>query len=322
MLNVTMEEFNKLDFTLYQNNPVIRCFGGSAIAADPSVLSPENSHDNKWHLVCHTYYGVYHFESDDGINFVKKGKIVSRAMRPDLKYIDGTYYMYYERVQILPARALSAICVIKWKSEIYLIKSKDLVNWSKPTPIIEYSMPYQKGKMGTSISNPFLVKEDSEYRLYYSANLSYLSDCKFCEPTYIALARATSPDGPFVSDEKPIMSPSNEDKYNNKGCGCIKVYKVKDGYIALQNGIYMEGKDSHSMIMLLNSDDGINFRYVKPLIVPQMVGDDPWMAQYVYASNLTYYQNKFYIHFNARNVASPLKGKEHIGIALAQYQCE
>ena len=96
MKNLTFEQFNSADFTLFENNPIIRNPLSSFVVADPSVLTPDKSHDGKWHLFCHTFFGVYHYESDDGIRFVKKQKIVSRAMRPDINYIDGRYYLFYD----------------------------------------------------------------------------------------------------------------------------------------------------------------------------------------------------------------------------------
>ena len=66
--------------------------------------------------------------------------------------------------------------------------------------------------------------------------------------------------------------------------------------------------------MLLKSDDGENFEFVKPFLVPQRCGDNNWMAQFVYACCLTYYEGKLRLYFNARNVANPILGRESIGI--------
>jgi hypothetical protein len=58
MKNLTFEQFNKADFTLYEKNPIIKNPAESFVIADPSVLTPEMCHDNKWHLFCHTFFGV------------------------------------------------------------------------------------------------------------------------------------------------------------------------------------------------------------------------------------------------------------------------
>ena len=70
--------------------------------------------------------------------------------------------------------------------------------------------------------------------------------------------------------------------------------------------------------MLLRSDDGESFEFVKPFLVPQKCGKNNWMAQYVYACCLTYYEGKLRLYFNARNVSDNLRGRESIGIYEAQ----
>ena len=49
MINLTFQEFLSADFRLYKNNPVIHNPAYSPVIADPSVLTPEISHDGKWH---------------------------------------------------------------------------------------------------------------------------------------------------------------------------------------------------------------------------------------------------------------------------------
>lgn len=319
MINVTFEEFKNVKFELFENNPIIKRFGSSTVVADPSVIPPEKSGDGKWHLFCHTFYGVYRFESNDGINFINKGRVVKNAMRPDINVIDGVYYLYYERVQPLIKRGLAAIRKAKWFSEIYLIKSKDLENWTKPEKVVGYDKTYQAFDKGVSVSNPFLLKKDGKYVMYFSAGLTFLEDCNFSEPTFIARAESDMPDKLFVADEVPILKPDRANKRMNRCCGCIKVYELLDCYIGLQNGIYMdENGNSHSVIALLKSDDGKKFEYVKPLISPIKCGENEWMAQYVYACSLVESGRKLWIYFNARNEASIRKGRENIGVAIAE----
>ncbi|MCQ2603233.1 MAG: hypothetical protein MJ193_04825, partial [Clostridia bacterium] len=111
MLDLTFEQLNEAKFKLYDGNPVIYSPASSSIIADPSVLTPDNSHDGKWHLFCHTIWGVNHYSSTDGINFKKEGKVLSRAMRPDINYIDGLYFLYYERVQPILIKGLTFLGV-------------------------------------------------------------------------------------------------------------------------------------------------------------------------------------------------------------------
>ena len=127
----------------------------------------------------------------------------------------------------------------------------------------------------------FKLNIKGKNRLYYSCGQTFIKDCGFCEPTHISFAESKAISKGYTSRTEPIISPDKNNKYLNLCSGCIKVYKLKDCYIGLQNGIYEDGGKSHSAIMLLKSDDGENFEFVKPFLVPQRCGDNNWMAQFV-----------------------------------------
>ena len=317
MLNLTFNDFNNLEFKLYDKNPIIKNPLSSFVIADPSVITPDVSHDNRFHLFCHTFFGVYMYSSNDGISFKKVKKITNRAMRPDINYVDGTYYLFFERTKPVICNLLSLIG-FKWKSEIYCTESTDLKNWCKPYSVITKSRDYQEDERGLAISNPFLLKTENKFRLYYSCGQTFIKDCGFCEPTHISFAESKSINKDYVSLEKPIISPDKNSEYLNLCSGCLKVYKLKDCYIGLQNGLFEKDGKSHSAIMLLKSDDGINFDFVKPFLVPQKCGTNNWMAQYVYACCLTKDNNKLRLYFNARNVSNNLSGRESIGVFEAE----
>lgn len=314
---VTTKEFTELVFTQYEGNPIVKHTPFSTVIADPSILTPAETHDGKWYMFCHTLYNVVKTVSDDGVNFSRPEKVLPRGMRPNINRIGGKYYLYYERTQPLLPKAISMVGG-KWYSEIYLTTSDDLVSWSKPIPIITKEKPYHTYEKGTSISNPFLTEIGEKYRLYYSAGLTYLEDCRFCEPTCISYAESDIPDGNFISQEKPVITPDVNDPGMNRCAGCIKIYRVKDGYIGLQDGIYRTEKgDSMSAIRLLASEDGKKFKFVKNLVEPGIFYERTWMAQYVYACDLVYFDGKFRIYFNARDKANPLSGRENIGFTEA-----
>ena len=313
MNQLSFKELNEASFSLYKNNPIIKNPASSFVIADPSVLTPDVSHDKKWHLFCHTFFGVHHYISDDGISFKKVQKITGRAMRPNINYIDGKYYLFYERTRPPVINALTLIG-FKWKSEIYCTESTDLKSWSEPYLVLGNTRHYEKDENGTALSNPFLMNINGVNRLYYSCGQTFIKDCGFCEPRHISFAESKSITKGYTARPEPIISPDSNTEWLNLCSGCLKVYKLKDCYIGLQNGIYEENGNSHSAIMLLKSDDGENFSFVKHFLVPQKCGDSNWMAQYVYACCLTYYQGKLRLYFNARYVANNLHGRESIGI--------
>lgn len=312
MRNLTFDQINNAEFTLYKNNPVIKHQWNSFVAADPSVLTPDETPDKKWHLFCHTFYGINHYESDNGIDFRLINKVVPRAMRPDINYIDGKYYLFYERVLPLALQALTVVGM-KGKSEIYCTESTDLKSWSEPYRVIGKTRPFEEDDKGQAISNPFLLRMDDNYRLYYSCGQTFIKDCGFCEPTYINYAESKDISKGYISRETPIIRPDKNSEYLNLCSGCIKVYKLADCYIGLQNGLFERDGKSHSAIMLLRSDDGENFEFCRMFLEPQMCGDNNWMAQFVYASHLVYYEGRLRLYFNARNVANTFTGRESIG---------
>lgn len=319
MESLTTEQIKNADFTLFPGNPVIKPFDASSIVADPSVLTPDLAVDKRWHMFLHNNFGVYHFTSDDGIHFRKVKKLFARAMRPNINLIDGTYYLFYERTAPLITNALTLINLTKWKSEIYMSKSLDLINWSKSEKIIGHTREYEKNSRGLSISNPFLLKDGGKFRLYYSCALTYIRDCGFCEPKYISFAESDFIDSGFISAENPIISPDKNSRFLNLCSGCIKVYKVSDGYVAFQNGIYEENGKSKSAIIMLSSKDAKSFKFEKVILQPKSDNGKTWMNQFVYASHLVKYKDELRLYFNARDCANPIKGRECIGLCIAKF---
>ena len=317
MKNLTTQQILDAEFSISEKSPVLCPFDGGFVVADPSLLTPDKCHDKKWHMFFHTTFGVYHAESEDGIDFSKREKILNRAMRPNINFIDGTYYLFYERTLPLFMNALNVVNLAKWKSEIYVVTSTDLIHWTAPERAIPHTRDFEKSGRGTALSNPFLLQKENLNRLYYSCGMTYIDDCRFCEPTYITYAESDSITDGYVSAEKPLISPDKSNPYLNLCSGCIKVYKVSDGYIGVQNGIYEKDGRSHSAILLMTSDDGLNFTYRKTLVEPCVVHGKDWMKQFVYASHLVRHGDKLRLYFNARNIANPLSGRECIGFAEA-----
>ncbi len=317
MENLTTKQIIEAEFKVNVSSPVIKPFDGSFIVADPSVLTPSDSHDNKWHMFLHTNLGVYQFISDDGIHFLKKQKVVNRAMRPNINRIDNTYYLFYERTRSLFMNALNVVNAVRWKSEIYVTQSDDLENWSEPKLVIGNTRDFEISHRGTAISNPFLLQEEGINRLYYSCGMTYIDDCKFCEPTHISYAESKDITKGYVSAETPLISPDKNNPYLNLCSGCLKVYKLSDGYIGIQNGIYEKDGKSHSAIFLMTAPDGLNFKFEKMLVEPQVVNGKDWMKQFVYASHLVKNGDTLRLYFNARNISNPVLGRECIGFAEA-----
>ena len=141
MKNITTGQILNADFRISAESPVLRPRGGSIVVADPSMLTPDVAHDGKWHMFFHTTFGVCHAESTDGIKFSKPEKIAKRAMRPNINFIDGRYYLFYERTRPVIFNLLSLVGA-KWESEIYCVESTDFTTWSKAYPVIRQTRDY------------------------------------------------------------------------------------------------------------------------------------------------------------------------------------
>ena len=317
MIDLTIDQFRQLNFAV-QPHPILAPFGGAFVVADPSVLTPDQATDGQWHMFLHTTFGVYHFRSTDGIDFRRVQKVARNAMRPNINKVGDCYYLFYEKTRSLPANALTLVNLAKWKSTLYVQTSPDLLHWSKPREVVATAGGYEKGPHGSAVSNPFLLPMGEGYRLYFSCGLTYIDDCGFCEPTYIHYATAPTADGPYTVDEAPILAPDQGVPYLNLCSGCLKVYRLADGYIGIQNGIYRQNGASHSAILLLTSADGLRFDIDKVLVRPNEEDPTSWMHQFVYASHLVRYGGTLRLYFNARDTADMLRGRECIGYAEAQ----
>ena len=61
MKNLTVNQILEAKFRVSAQSPVLKPFDGSFVVADPSLLTPDVSHDGKWHMFFHTTFGVFHF---------------------------------------------------------------------------------------------------------------------------------------------------------------------------------------------------------------------------------------------------------------------
>lgn len=245
----------------------------------------------------------------------------------------GPYALYFESYAPF-ALPLSVLPFKRpWNSRIAVSRSADLDAWTRPETLLEPNLPWMRDpKLGASVSNPCLVWEGSgrgakggsrvaagdpaegAWRLYFSASLSWLPDCGFCEPRYLALAEGSSPLGPFVAGPKPILDPAADPLPGVLGAGSMKVLAFEDGWIGLQNKIYRDPRGkSRSAIFLLRSEDGLAWEPAReePLLAPGA----GWTSSHVYACDCRLRESEglWYLYFNARDGWKISEGKERIG---------
>lgn len=309
-------DFKEVKFELADNNPLIFPPKYTPLVADPTVLLSNETPDGKWHLWAHTFWGIKHYTSPDGLKWNAINTVVGSALRPFIFKEGNRYYLFYERM----SKRHLFNPLSKWYSHMEVIYSDDLKTWSAPLELLKPELPFHLApQLGKAISNPCLVKFGSKYRLYFSCSLVRVSDCGFNEPLHISYAEADTILGPYFMAKEPIISPDNISYWNNLGAGSMKVIPCEDGYVAFQNGIYEHDGKSGSAICLLVSSDGLKWEYLKeePILSPQ--SKIPWMASHIYACDPKIYDGKIYLYFNARNQAHWSKGSEKIGLAIADF---
>jgi len=294
-------------FEEHPGNPLISPEPPGFMIADPTVLLPEETPDERWHLFANSIPPrLHHFVSNDGLAWKRRGTLLPGAMRPFVRRFEGRYHLYYERV-LWPAPLRSRIehCV-----------SEDLTTWSDADVILSACLPWH-GRLHRTCGNPCVVPCCGKYLLYYSAATVFLRDCLFMEPAFIGLAHGPSPAGPFRPFPEPLLSPSKTDALRNLGAGSIKVLLDPDGngLWGFNNGIFQDGEGhSRSAVVLLRSDDGVAWRSTGnvPLLAPSGSG---WKRALVYALDVRLCPGgEVLIYFNARD--GWLIGRERIGLAV------
>ncbi len=318
----TIAEYAQINWSLFSEMPLIRPPFPSPIIADPTFVFPDDSPDGRWHLFAHSLMGIHHFTSEDGGTWNRNEIVLRNSMRPFLFQEDSGYYLLYESIrhrgfpwQWLPGQP--------WASAIEIVHSTDLLSWSEPTTLLEPGQPWHKDDVnGSSLSNPCLVPFEGGYRLYFSAGLTFIPDCGFCEPSFIGVAEANHIMGPFEPRNDPIIEPDVNRKYLNLAAGAMKVLQASDGWVAFQNGIYWDSaKDqSGSAILLLSSNDGLH--WIQQVGTPVLSPTSGWRRSHIYALDVRYRarENRFYLYFNARSNWHWTRGIERIGLLTGELQ--
>ena len=315
---MTVEDFASLEW-VDDRRPLIDPPGLSPLVADPSFLFPEETPDGAWRLYAHTAFGIHAFSSPDGLAWRNLGRVVGNAMRPFVRRFADGYRLYCETyrplaipLQLLPRRP-------KWDSRIEMRFSSDLATWGPPRTLIEPTLSWQQDeRLGRSVGNPCVVRDGSRWLLYFSAGLSFVPDCGFDEPKYIGVAEAASPNGPFEVAPSPVIDPADDTLPGVLGAGSVKVLRVDDGFVALQNKIYRDSAGtSRSALFLLKSKDGTRWESARP--APLLAPDTGWRKSHVYACDARRREadSKWYLYYNARDGWSKAQGREHIGRLVA-----
>ena len=291
-------------WTDHPDNPLIEPPSGESLLGDPTVLLPEESPDDQWHLFANGLGGIHHFVSDDGVSWERLTPSLFGigAFRPFVLRDGDTYYLFFEQF-------------LRWEqSEIQLSTSADLMEWTTPVQLLEPSLDWETTG-GETIGNPYVTPWGDGFRLYYSAGTATQDDVGFGEPLHIGVAYSDTVSGPYERQPDPIISPDDETPYRNRGAGSFKMLddQVAGLWLAMNNGIYVDNDGrSRSAILLLSSVDGLDWDMAcpEPIIAP---GGDGWKEAFVYAFDTVRVGDEIWAYYNARDEWET--GVERIGMA-------
>lgn len=305
-----MNELPDLSALSWQNlgdGPLVRPPFLEPVLADPVVLTPEESPDGRWHLFAHAFFrGICQYVSPDGLSWTRhRMSRVAMALRPFIYREGGEYFLLYER--------LTALRWPHYDSRIEVRRSKDLVEFGPPQVLLEPSLPWHRtlNQVG-NLGNPCLLKVGDRYRLYYSAGVMYLPDCRFDEPRYTAMAEGPSPTGPFTPAQEPQATRDDGSLLDNVYTA-TRVYASQDTFVGLQTCIFREGEKTRALIRMVRSRDGLAWEaHGPPLVQP----DQPWKKSHVYVGDLKRAGDQWRIYYNGRNGWAV--GREGLGVVVAR----
>lgn len=327
---LSIGSYAKLSWYPFSDEAVIKSIWYMNRLGDPSILLPNESPDQKWHLFGHTFLGIVHFISENGISWQPRRMIELRGHSPSIYVEDGVYYLLYEKHDAFPSQLDSFFTKRTKKkavshSRIEVRSSTDLVLFSEPKIILDSrEIPFAIDGLGRPrVSRPQLFKEKDLYTLFFGASHVVLSDTSHKASRYFASATSAALLGPYevTNNNKPLIEPDGDDPSRSLAVGSVRVIQASDGYVAIQCGKYWdkELKRSSSSVIQIESRDGVTWL---PSTRPQILTPPPsgWASRYIISCDARYKADEgcVYCYFSASSKKRFFPTKEAIGLLLGK----
>jgi hypothetical protein len=319
--------FSGLSWYPFSERPVIGSKWYMPALGDPFFLFPEESPDGRWHLFGHSWIGIEHFISENGISWEPRKMIVLRGRSPSLFFEDGTYYLLYEKHnRDLPEfRKRTGEKITLRRSRIEMRASEDLLSFGDPVMILDSNeIPFAKeGLKQPRVSRPQLIHFDGAYRLYFGASHLKLFDSGQKCSRYFALAQSDSIHGPYTlaNGGKPLLRADSDDLWANMAVGSIRVLLHEERWVALQcaYGWDPDRGKSTSTLVQLESEDGLLWSTAvrKPVLIPPAEG---WASSYIVSCDLNYKESEscWYCYYSANRRTRRWWAPESVGLLLGK----
>ncbi len=320
--------FTRLSWFPFSDKPVIRSLWYMPRLCDPFFLFPEESPDGKWHLFGHTWIGIEHFISENGISWQPRKMIELRGHSPSIFQQDGMWYLLYEKhdatLVSLKKRLRGKRGEKNKSSRFEMRSSSDLILFSEPKVILDSKdVPFAgDGLKKPRISRPQLFRDREGYRLYFGASHVVLEDTKQKATRHFALAMSSSLEGPYAlaNEGEPLLSADADDPFRNMACGSIKVVQLSDGYVGLECAVHWDKKRAKttSSLLQIESSDGLIWKHsFRSVVLP--TPERGWASRYLVSCDLHYKSEEgcWYCYYSANTHSFPFV-RESIGLLLGK----
>ncbi len=175
---------------------------------DPGVLRVDRSGMTTYFMACTSAnFGI--LESKDLVHWADTGGIDATFFRDD----DGRQYLYWKR----DGNAVGARTPILVRE--LTADGLGFVQGSTATEVLNNDEASFEGPL---VEAPYVIKRGGAYYMFYSANA-------YDDRYRTAVARASSPKGPFLKRALPLLS--NNAKFRGPGHGSIVRFKSSDMFV-------------------------------------------------------------------------------------------
>ncbi|MCH3917482.1 MAG: hypothetical protein LKE40_08475 [Spirochaetia bacterium] len=325
--------YDALNWYPFSDEPIIHSLWYMPRLCDPAFILPDVAGDNQWHLFAHTWVGLEHFISSNGLDWDPQGMVELRGNSPFLFNKSGIWYLLYEKHDATPSN-------FNWKklrsrkawgernSRIEMRSTKDFIVFSEPITLLSSKdVPFAKDMLDDPrLSRPQLFFDEQHgFSLFFGASHLTMEDTHQKASLYFALARASRLEGPYtLQGSGPLLGPDPDDPYRNMAVGSIKVVPSQEGYVGFECAF---GWDKHqsrtvSSLIQIESTDGLSWHRSdrKPLFVTPKEG---WASRYITGCDVCYKPDDYchYCYYSADALIK--KGpftvvRESIGLLLGK----
>ncbi len=271
--------------------------------SDPAFLLPEESPDGLWHMFVHTWIGVEHLTSTSGLEWKKEHLVKLRAHSPFIFKQGNVYYLFYE---IHSRTTMKKSVENSSSSRIMVITSTDLLLWSEPRLVLDSAKitraQYKNGPV--RISRPQVIEWAGVYRLYFGAGETRLFDTNEKATARLMYAESDFLDHGYRVNPEPVININGDDEWRNLAVGSVHIVPLSDCVAAFECAFSYdkENRKSTTNVLLLVSDDGINFDVKKVIQKTPLYG---WSSRYIRSVDVRYKESEksWYCYYSASGVS-------------------